>query len=286
MVYRLIPAAIGLLSFAMASSAQATLTFDDDVTPDIIFGSGNANGAFTVERDAGVELGLRAKLRFDEANQPQNVFNSNGDGTYTFPAGTPPIGFGFDPSSPATTPIWSFEWSVNSNWDGSGGVLRDVSDGVLLSPFYILSIDFDPGPGTNFLKISLLNTFPEVPDHAIGDNSTPNGGGTVAASEADFLSLIDANNVMQNSWNMEFFNGSPPYDSFDPNLPGVYTIVLEAFAGSEGLVSSVSIDVLVTSVPEPATFGLMLLGLAGLGGLLWRRSRGPARQPIGAVRRR
>ena len=67
-------------------TALADIEFDQDVTPDVIFGSGNLNGAFTTDRNDGVEIGLRGKLRFDGAGQPQNIFNSNGDGTYTFQA--------------------------------------------------------------------------------------------------------------------------------------------------------------------------------------------------------
>lgn len=267
MFYRLIPGGIGLLCLAMAGSAQAVPTFDDNVTPDILFGDGNANGGFTVERtNEGLELGLRAKLRFDENNQPQNIFNSNGDGTYSFSAGTPPTGFSFAPNSP-TTPVWSFEWSVNSDYDGNGDVLSTY--------FYELSIDFDPGPGTGTTQIiSLLDSFFVTPDHAIGTNATPNGDGAVAGDSAEFETLIDNNNVMQNSWNMEFFNDFPPFDGFDPNLPGVYTFTLSAYDNQEFLVSSVSIDVLVTTaVPEPSTLALMLLGMLGVGGLAWRRSR-------------
>ncbi len=62
-----------------------------DVTPDVFFGSGNDNGFFTVDLQDGVdyriELGLRGKLRFNPSNQPQNIFNSNGDGSYDFVAG-------------------------------------------------------------------------------------------------------------------------------------------------------------------------------------------------------
>src|SRR3546814_4080660 len=108
---RLTSAWLGLLLLAMAGFANTTVWFDQNVTKEVIFGSGNANGSFTVDRQNGIELGLRAKLRFDETNQPQNTFNSNGDGTYSFPAGTPPTGFGFDPNSP-TTPVWNFEWSI------------------------------------------------------------------------------------------------------------------------------------------------------------------------------
>ena len=93
-------------------------------TPDVIFGSGNANGSFTVATgtyDAGapniavpLEIGLRAKLRFNDMNLPENTFNYDGVDTYTFDAGLPPTGFSFAPSSTSTA-VWNFEWSVNTD---------------------------------------------------------------------------------------------------------------------------------------------------------------------------
>ena len=83
---------------AVSGAAQAGYAYDQDVTPDVIFGDGNANGSFTVNDDAAtsnIELGLRAKLRFDATGQPDNIFNSNGDGTYTFVAGAPTGGAGW-----------------------------------------------------------------------------------------------------------------------------------------------------------------------------------------------
>ena len=67
-------AAISAMGVGVASAAPVNGT--GLVTPDIIYGSGNANGSFTgvtVEGDYltqepvdVLELGLRAKLRYDE----------------------------------------------------------------------------------------------------------------------------------------------------------------------------------------------------------------------------
>ena len=262
-------AVLGFLSFAVP--AHAVIEFDQNVTPEVIFGTGNDNGSFTTDRnaDAGVELGLRAKLRFDAAGDPQNIFNSNGDGTYTFDAGQAVGGFSFDPSSPATTPIWNFEFAINSNFNGNGVNLDQLT--------YQIDIDFDPGLGTNFLTFDPIFTpsgaFGANPcfDHALGTNATGNGGGTSidcdpatnADGDTDWANGIAANNVAQNSWNMEFFNNTP-FDTFDPNTPGVYTFVLTAFQGS-GPVASTSIDVIVAAVPEPGTLATFAVALAGLG---------------------
>ena len=50
----------------LSTSVMAT-TFDANVTSDVIFGSGNVNGGFTVDQSNGVEIGLRGKLRYDLA---------------------------------------------------------------------------------------------------------------------------------------------------------------------------------------------------------------------------
>lgn len=108
----------GLALLVCTSGHAMGLQFDQLVTPDVIFGDGNANGAFTVDRSNGVELGLRGKLRHDGSGLPQNVFNSNGDGTYSFDAGVAP-GQSFP------TAVWSFEWSVNTDFDGTSGYMLD-----------------------------------------------------------------------------------------------------------------------------------------------------------------
>ncbi len=190
--------------------------FDQAVTPEAIFGSGNTNGSYTVSQGAEVELGLRAKVRYPA---PENTFNSNGDGTYSHLAGN---------GSPATRALWNFEWSINTDPAGtSGAALDDLS--------YEFGIDFDPGQGTNFLVFDPVNQ--PFADHALGDNATGNGGGQVAADPAQYTGLISSLNVAQNSWNMDFFDEAP-FDGFDPAADGTYTIYLKAFGpGGQLLVS-------------------------------------------------
>lgn len=249
---------MGLLFLLMASftsAVNATLLFDQNVTPDVIFGSGNDNGGFTLNSQNGIELGLRAKLRFDDTNQPANIFNSNGAGSYLFDNTAPPSGFGFAPNSPSTA-IWNFEWSINSNVDGSGSVLDSL--------FYTLSIDFDPSLSTQFLTFDPVNqTFA---DHAIGNNGTGNGNGTVAADAASYGALIGANNVAQNSWNMDFFDGGP--FTFTNTDNGVYDFVLSAFDAQGVQLASTSIQVITgdgaVEVPTPASLLLLLSGLGVL----------------------
>jgi len=252
---------VGCLGFAPGAAA---LTFDGDVTPDVIFGSGNANGGFTIDQNNGVEIGLRGKLRFNDSNLPENTFNSNGDGTYTFQRGTPPTGFGFDPNSP-TTPVWNFEWSINTDFDGSSGFnLDDLT--------YSLSLDADPSAGTNFATFDPINL--SFADHAIGDNNTANGGGAVASTDVEYANLIANNIVAQNSWSYEFFNDSAPLSGFDPFDVGTYDIALSAFDSTGNQVASSSIQINVVPVPGAAWAGMMLVG--GLGGWRLMRRRRPA----------
>lgn len=252
----------GLALFS-ATSAHALTEFDQNVTGDVIFGSGNANGGFTTHRQNGVELGLRAKLRFDASNNPANIFNSNGDGTYTFDAGLPPTGFAFAPGSTSTAK-WNFEWSINSNYDGSvsGRNLDDLT--------YIFSIDFDPTPGTNVLAADPINlTAPLFADYAIGTNATSNGAGISAANRTQYESLIANNNLAQASVNMEFIDNM--YFPFNGNAQGTYTFTLTAFDGARipaNQLASTSIDVNVVPTPTAALGGVVLLG-----GLVTRRRR-------------
>ena len=257
-------------ALAITSPAFAVISFDQDVTNNAIFGSGNSNGGWTVDRASGVEIGLRAKVRYPA---PANVFNSNGDGTYTHLSGAP--------LSNPDRANWNFEWSVNSNYDGSSSYSN------IDSLAYLLQIDFDPGAGaTDFLEFNPINPNEVIPgtfaaDHSFGDNSTAQGAGAEATGVASYNALLTGSNLVQNSWNHAFFDA--PFDPstfdadaaagsklFNPNTNGEYTIRLTAFDGATVVASS---SIVVAAIPEPTSFlfGSMIAG--GVGFVAMRRPR-------------
>ena len=248
-------------------SLNAAPMYDQDVTSNVIFGTGVDNGAFTVDRNNDVELGLRAKLRYNDNGDPENTFNSNGDGTYSFDVGPP----GLLPF--VNTHVWSFEWSINSSWTGdSGRVLSDLT--------YELGIGFDSVVGRMSYAFDPINAF--YRDNAIGNNDTGNGEGAVANPLAtipglgfvfgpSYETLIGSNNLAQNSW-----KPSDYITTWVPSLDGIYDFYLSAFDGSN-LLAQTNMRVLVghvdspiATVPVPAPLALFGFGLLALG-LLRRR---------------
>jgi hypothetical protein len=246
--------AVLLVGSVMSASASAALMYDQDVTNEVIFGSGNTNGGFTIDQANGIELGLRGKLRHNAGGAPENTFNSNGDGTYSFDAGVAP-------TQSAPTAVWSFEWSINSNFDGNGGFLDAYS--------YMLSIDTDPSAAVNLFTFDPINDVNAGSgvvawDHSIGDNSTANGAGTESAANdpGTYGALISSNNIAQNSWKPHWFIAG-----FDPTVDGTYDFVLTAKDLNGAELASTSMQIIVgagATIPEPGTMAIFLTGLLGL----------------------
>lgn len=241
-------------AFLAAGTATAAIEYDQDVTSNAIFGGGNLNGSYTTDRQNGVEIGLRGKVRHDlVGGGPLNQFNSNGDGTYTFQAGVPS-----GQSSPVA--VWSFEWSINSNFDGTSGYnIGDLT--------YELGLDTDPTAGTNYTTFDPINDINPGNgmvfwDHSMGNNSTAMGAGVEATDATDYANLIASNNLAQQSWKAHWF-----FSPFDPTVNGQYEIYLSASDGTGEIArSAITINV----VPEPGS--IALLGLGGLA-LIRRRRR-------------
>lgn len=235
-------------ALTMSSFAQAGLMYDANVTNNAIFGGGNINGSYTVLQEEGIELGIRGKLRHNASGAPENTFNSNGDGTYSFDAGVAP-------TQSAPTAVWSFEWSINSDFDGSTGNNLDAY-------LFELIVDSDAGTGVTPIVYDLFDGYF---DHSIGTNATAQGAGVEAASGdvTGFQTLAANNNLAQNSWKAHWFFGA----GFDPTLDGTYDISLRASSNGQTVAMN-TIQIIVgngaINVPEPSTLAFFAMGLVAL----------------------
>jgi hypothetical protein len=250
---------------AGAIAAATALASAADVTPGVIFGSGNANGGFTVATGAGIELGLRAKVRYDANGQPKNQFNQVGNtNTYVF-----------DPSAgnaPAGRATWNWEWSVNSNVDGTGGNLSDF--------IYEIAIYKDGTDPSLAARADLINNPIAMLafDHAFGDNTTTAANNEVG-SILNYADMIANFNVAQNSSNfgfLSFFFGGTSMSDWEAGDAGTYIITLTAFENLQGVrgdeLVSTNINVVVVPLPPAAWAGLGLLGtIAGVRAVRRRR---------------
>lgn len=237
---RAFPALAFMAAVALAPSAYA---LTGDVTPDVIFGSGNANGSFTIATVGDLELGLRAKLRYNTGGQPENTFNWDQNKTYTFDVA--------DGNSASNRSIWNFEWSINS----------DIDDGADSLDFYdfVLSIS---GPGItgtiSYDPLSALST-----GYYLGNNSSPNGGTPFTSAASHNEAALANFNVAQNSVNVGFL------PVVNPKSTGLFTVMLGAYdksTGDEVALSTIHVNV----VPGPAALPLLASGMAAFA---WFRRR-------------
>ena len=236
---------LGLILLAASLPLTGTIIQNTTVTNNVIYGSGNINAGFTLDQENGIELGLRAKTRFPSS---LNDFPNNGAGTFFFPAGN------FGPSG--NQPSWNFDFSINSNYNGTGANLNAYTYKLELDTNTSAAVTFGPA----FDPINQTCT-----DDAIGTNATAANSGAfisncgAAGTGATYASLINSNNLGQNSWRYTFFPLQAP--GFDPAMPGIYTIRLSAYSGNT-LLAQTSIDVVAT--PEPAAIVLIGAGLVGI----------------------
>ncbi len=256
-------AGLALALGAATWSPQAFSVIPDMITPDVIFGAGNDNEAWTVSTAGNIEVGLRAKERFAP------VYNKAGN-VYTQQAGSTGDGGA----------LWNFEWSVNLDTTAGPASIFDSPWSDYLS---VLTISTDTGAGPGSIQIptalAILNYY--------GDNTTANGDG-------DYKTIFGANlagqYVEQNSLNI----GLAPVSllGYDPDLTGTYTFELAVYGLNSGAdltglgetcdvghlqslgtlgEALVSTTIHVNAVPIPAAAWLFGSGLLGLTGIARRR---------------
>lgn len=213
-----------------AGSLSAATVFDANlVSPGaggtgVYYGAGNLNGGFTVTNTGTIELGLRAKIR-----QAPSVIDTPTN-LYTVPTGTQP--------GVPTRAAWNFDFSIDLGPAGTGLRLSDITSTLLVTDL--------TGTGGS----QSFNTF-------FGDNAEFGTSGVTNQSAAPDQTKQWGT---QNSENPLFF----PALFNDINTAHKYQFDLKVFAVNGGaLLASDTIQV-QSVTPEPATFGLIGFGLAGL----------------------
>ena len=238
--FKLHVAALGLAVGFAANAANSA-----NVTPDIIFGSGNSNGSFTITNFSAagynIELGLRGKLRYDDLGAPQSIYNWDGVDTYAIGERTS--------GTPANRSVFNYEWSVNVA-DTPFSIAQLISRGFRAEIGY----DLDPTAGVNFSYYD-----PFAADAYYGTNSTPNGGGTYDNTGTP----VAGTTVAQNSVNYGFIPGAPLSN-------GIYDISFNVYNPNNQQIGSTRIT--ISAVPVPAAGLLLLTAFGGLS-LAMRRRR-------------
>jgi hypothetical protein len=134
---------------APAIASAAPVYGDVTTPPGIYFGSGNPNGNFTIDRNNGLELALRAKNRIGDP-----VIDGS-SGVYHAQPGVIAPG--------NVRAMWNYEFSI-------------LSDTGIAAYMYLLGVDHDPSAGTAYTYVDPLTWW--------ADNSQYFAGGVLDGVQA------------------------------------------------------------------------------------------------------
>lgn len=223
---KLLAVATVLAMGAVSANASSVTTYDANlVVPGFYNGTGNPNGGFTVTTttDTGIELGLRAKYRYNGA-----VINSP-DNTYSVVAGHGTLATSGNNHAATTAAAWNYEFSINLG--SSGYTLSDV-----VAELAVTDANANGGLG----QTVTVNALTHWTDDATFGNVGAQNSENLSFGDSPLAGIFDLNAI----------------DTY------TFTLTVKD-ANTGGLLASDTIVVNTTPLPTPALSGLLLLGAVG-----------------------
>jgi hypothetical protein len=235
---------------ATGAAAQATVTYDTTVTspPGVFFGTGNANGGFTVDQENNVELGLSAHLAVISP-----ILDPVSTDVYDVPEGQ-------EPGTTQVRSAWNINYSINVAQTGSNSLSSYIAQLAVV----------DTTTNTAVTTWDVLGNSTTAETHVV-DDAFSNATGSVIHSDNTGIHSGDV--VAQNSENAEFFPGLN-YNSGDD-----YTFTLSLFTNNNGVAGTalasdtIVVDAVATPLPSAAGMGLGMFGVIVAASLLRKKLR-------------
>jgi hypothetical protein len=227
--------------------------------PHWINGSGNPQDNFTVRTNTseGIELGLRAKYRYN----PATITPTGTTPTYTVVAG-PQTNQTSGGNGTSTRTAWNYEYSINLNPTGETSGFKTLSE-----IFANLTVT---DPNGHSATVDVL-------DASYTTDNTGYGFASDGITPERHTVALDSDWLAQNSENPSFVN-FPVASFFNQNTTGTSTFTLEVGNTANHVVlatDTIKVDVVPTPLPSTALAGLGLLGGVGVMGGRRRRHRQP-----------